>query len=378
MKKIFQVLVLVCMLALSSLNADARVRKLKSSSVFEGDTVKVFAKNFTSDNNPLNVSLTTGNGEVFISSLVTQRRKNSFTFLAPSVSRTRTFNLSVYGGNVSAAAPESFPIAIFNVADTNNPDPSSPEDDFEAANLIVDAVVLEERELTANEQGKLLWDGNEIADANGALMATDLMINNVTLGTTEQGSLTWNNFPIITNGGSLEAKKLVSTEDSHTGEISLSGNGSLELQLPSDLNQGASLTLPSRGHVMSVLRAEYDFTLDNGGALGSFDLRNGVLPANSRVTRAWYEVIETFTSPTDASVISLSIPTDDVDGLVAPIAISNGANAWDQGSHLAIQSGLLTDMSELTTAERNIQMTVGTEPMYTGKAVFFIEYMQLP
>ncbi len=120
-----------------------------------------------------------------------------------------------------------------------------------------------------------------------------------------------------------------------------------------------------------IARATYDFDVD-GGAIG--DIALGVtLPDNAIVTRAWYEVITTLVSGTDAATIALSIPVDDVAGIVAATAIS-AATDWDAGLHEAIQDGTAAAMSEKTTAARELTATIAVEDVTAGKFVLFAEY----
>lgn len=108
------------------------------------------------------------------------------------------------------------------------------------------------------------------------------------------------------------------------------------------------------------------------------DLNGNVfyLPDNSRIIHALYEVITTFTSATDAATISLGIPTDDVAGIKAAIAISNGANPYDAGAFAAtIQDDTVTNQSEKTTAARTIQATVASEALTAGKLILWVKYI---
>jgi len=128
-------------------------------------------------------------------------------------------------------------------------------------------------------------------------------------------------------------------------------------------------------HPNRIARATYDFaTL--GGAQGTISL--GVtLPDNAIVTRAWYEVIDILTSGGgDAATVSIDIPTDDVAGIVAAIAINNVGNPWDPGYHEAIQDGQAANFSVKTTAARILQITVaGGQDLTAGKFILFAEYV---
>lgn len=117
---------------------------------------------------------------------------------------------------------------------------------------------------------------------------------------------------------------------------------------------------------------------DHGGGLtsaGSPYAIGPTLPDNAIVTRAWYRVVTTLTSGTDAAVIGLGIVTDDADGLVAPLAISAGGNIWDAGNHEGIQDGTVANFAEQTTAARLFEGTITTEDTTAGKILLFAEYV---
>jgi hypothetical protein len=107
-----------------------------------------------------------------------------------------------------------------------------------------------------------------------------------------------------------------------------------------------------------------------------------VLPINAVIMRADYKVTTTFTSTTDAAVISIGIPTDDAAGIKAGIAISNGANPWDATNKpvATIQDGTTANESEMTTtATRSIVLTNShaTEATTAGALKLFIEYLEV-
>jgi hypothetical protein len=128
-------------------------------------------------------------------------------------------------------------------------------------------------------------------------------------------------------------------------------------------------------HAKRIARATYDFSVD-GGVVG--DIALGVtLPDNSVIVRSWYTVLTTFTSANDSATVAISIPTDDVAGIVAATAISAGGNVWDAGHHEAIQVGTAATFSEQTTAARELTLTVGVQDLTAGKLILFCEYVVL-
>jgi hypothetical protein len=144
-------------------------------------------------------------------------------------------------------------------------------------------------------------------------------------------------------------------------------------------NQGTTTSSKFKliGGEEHVLAVTYDFTVDGGTHNTSYGL--GVsLPDNAVITRSWYEAFSNFTSATGAAIMSLDIPTDDEQGLVAFTSISStdSGNIWDAGYHEGIQTGTAATFAEKTTAEREITFSIASsENLLQGKATFFIEYV---
>lgn len=105
-----------------------------------------------------------------------------------------------------------------------------------------------------------------------------------------------------------------------------------------------------------------------------------ILPDNSRVWDGYYEVITTFASAgADAGTISLGLPVDDVAGIKAAIAISDGSNPWDAAAPAAIiQVGTIAAIGEKTTAARAVQATVAGQVLTAGKLYLYLEVVTTP
>lgn len=132
------------------------------------------------------------------------------------------------------------------------------------------------------------------------------------------------------------------------------------------------LLRPPISGISGTVKAIYDFaTL--GGAIGTIGL-GVIIPINTMITRAWYEVLTTCVSATDAATIALSIPTDGVGGIVAAIAIDDVSNPWDAGIHETIQTGPVANFSVKTTAPRELSIDIAVEVLTAGKFVLFADY----
>lgn len=122
-----------------------------------------------------------------------------------------------------------------------------------------------------------------------------------------------------------------------------------------------------------VARCLYDFA-EHGGAIGTIEI-GPQLPDNAIVTHAWYKVLTTLQSSTDAAVVGIGFPTDDVAGIKAGVAISAGGNNWDAGNHGCIQDGDLANYSEQLTAARKPTLEIATEALTAGKLLLFLDYI---
>lgn len=182
---------------------------------------------------------------------------------------------------------------------------------------------------------------------------------------------------------SLESGKImvgnvsnVATDVAMSGDVTIAATGvttiGAEKITESKLESAASDSL-SAGR---LARVTYDFAV-NGGTIGTIGL-GLTLPDNAIIRRAWYDVITTATSATDAATIAINIPTDG--DLVDAIAISAGGNAWDAGLHDIVNAANVaedidapTTYLKLTDA-REVSVVVAVEDLTAGKFIIFIDY----
>lgn len=130
-------------------------------------------------------------------------------------------------------------------------------------------------------------------------------------------------------------------------------------------------------HAKRVARITFDPSSDASlRTVGTHNSSVGLL-INTVVTRAWYQVTTTFTSAADTATIAIGINMDDVAGIVAPVAISDGANPWDAGFHDGIQDGAAANFAnKVTMSGQTIGFVVGVQPLTAGKLILFLEYVQ--
>ena len=130
-------------------------------------------------------------------------------------------------------------------------------------------------------------------------------------------------------------------------------------------------------HANRIARATFDFAVDGGTHNADYDM-GADLPDNAVITRAWYEVMTTFESSTDAAVFGIGLPTDDAQGIVAFASISSGT-PFDAGYHEAIQTGTAANFAEKTTDARAVTFNLSSTAdgdLTAGKLVLFMEYVE--
>jgi len=100
---------------------------------------------------------------------------------------------------------------------------------------------------------------------------------------------------------------------------------------------------------------------------------NLVLPGKVLVTGAWYKVLTTFTSATDAATIAISIVA--ANDVVSAVAISSGTT-WDAGAAVEGVPKIETTATWLTTTVPvSVTFTVAVEALTAGKMVVWVEYL---
>jgi len=112
------------------------------------------------------------------------------------------------------------------------------------------------------------------------------------------------------------------------------------------------------------------------------------LPDNAIITRAWYDVVNTFTSAGDTATIALHAQS--ANDLIDALAINGTGDIWDIGLHQCLPNNFALDGNALTqinmgiavdatmiklTAERELTATVASQALTAGKLVLYVEYV---
>lgn len=115
---------------------------------------------------------------------------------------------------------------------------------------------------------------------------------------------------------------------------------------------------------------DYDFTVD-GGVFG-VEYVLGQLPDNARITRAWYQIIDAFTSGGLATV-RLGVQGDDNDGIQDNLDFDDAeyAAGWHDGD----PDGAVANMTVITTDFRNVIMTILIANLTAGHIRVWWEYV---
>lgn len=97
------------------------------------------------------------------------------------------------------------------------------------------------------------------------------------------------------------------------------------------------------------------------------------LPAYTCITKAYYKVLTTFTSATDAGTIALAWAS--ANDITTATAISAGGNIWDAGGLVVgTPTGALSN-EICVTADTALTATVAVEALTAGKLVLWVEYV---
>ena len=128
--------------------------------------------------------------------------------------------------------------------------------------------------------------------------------------------------------------------------------------------------------------------------LGTVGLKQFV-PAKCIVTRAWYDVVTTFTSPTGVDNGTIALQVNAANDLVSTLAISDARNMWDAGIHSTLDGSPIvgSNASTLdagtaiimgarqanamikTTADRELTAVLATDVVTAGKLNLYVEYL---
>lgn len=127
-----------------------------------------------------------------------------------------------------------------------------------------------------------------------------------------------------------------------------------------------------QNHGYKVGRARCVFTATGGKAIATHGL-GLTIPKGALIVKAYYKVLTTFTSATDAATIALKVKS--ANDLVSAIAISNGANPWDAGGGVVcIPTGTLANEIDNDTADNEVSAVVASEALTAGKLVLWLEF----
>jgi len=122
------------------------------------------------------------------------------------------------------------------------------------------------------------------------------------------------------------------------------------------------------------VRANFDATAGKTVAASPYTL-GPKIPDNAYIVRAFYIVETTFQSATDAATIAIGVGTDDTTGIVNTTAISAGGNVWDAGAHDAVPDGTAANFTTISTAARNIVLTLAAENLTAGELNLYFQYI---
>lgn len=123
------------------------------------------------------------------------------------------------------------------------------------------------------------------------------------------------------------------------------------------------------GKKAGIAKCVFDAT--GGKAIGAHTL-GLTIPKNSYVRKAFYKVLTTFTSATDAGTIALKVAS--ANDLTTATAISAGGDVWDSGGLVPCTPTDALSNEISVTADSELTATVAVEALTAGKLVLWVEW----
>jgi hypothetical protein len=158
--------------------------------------------------------------------------------------------------------------------------------------------------------------------------------------------------------------------------LALPAHASFNMDDVTNMNNAESPSKNDRDHgwKTGLAKCVYDPSATSGDRSIGAHTCDLVLPANVIVMGAWYKVLTTFTSATDAGTIAISIVA--ANDVVSAVAISTGTT-WDASTPVEGIPKIETTSTWLTTTaiKSAVTFTVAVEALTAGKLVFWIEYL---
>lgn len=141
-----------------------------------------------------------------------------------------------------------------------------------------------------------------------------------------------------------------------------------------------------------IIKATFDTArTDSSGAANTTVASHGLgvyVPSGAIVTNVFFNVLTTFTSAADSATLALTLQS--AGDLKAAIAISAAGDVWDAGVHACLPGNYALDGNALTaiamaaaeagsyiltTAQRELVVTVAVQALTAGKMDIFVEYV---
>ncbi len=139
-----------------------------------------------------------------------------------------------------------------------------------------------------------------------------------------------------------------------------------------NMNEANGLTTHSRFHGWRMGQARCVFTATGGKSIATHGL-GLTIPKGAAITKAYYKVLTTFTSATDAATIALQVVG--ANDLVTATAISAGGNIWDAGGMVVTAAtGAMSNEVDNASVDSEVSAVVAVEALTAGKLVVFVEW----
>ncbi|NQY78965.1 MAG: hypothetical protein HRT47_01485 [Candidatus Caenarcaniphilales bacterium] len=167
------------------------------------------------------------------------------------------------------------------------------------------------------------------------------------------------------------ATDIFDKSSANTKTVAQSSSGITNLAFPFLNNANGDFGIGYKGEAATLskkLKLYYDVATDTG-TIGNKQFRGGELPGDAVVTGGYWYVTTPFIGA--GSSIGISIPVDDVLGILASQAVATNGSA---GGHNIIQDGNGGNVSNITTGKRIPTLDITGGNLTAGAGILVLEY----
>jgi hypothetical protein len=179
---------------------------------------------------------------------------------------------------------------------------------------------------------------------------------------------------LVVPAGAIVTRAWADVLTAFTSAGANAGTIALHLEAAGDLATAVAIASQNAAAQRSVVgSALFDPSANTGERTVAAHGLGVAIPSGAYLTRAWYDVLTTFTSgdPQD-DLATIALHAQSANDLVTAVAINDGGGPWDAGLHAITVSAPIK-----MTAARELTATVAVAALTAGKLRLFAEYMEV-